>query len=181
MSARATRREALAGGAALAAGVLLPASVAGAKDDKQLSADLLAKALQVELTSVVAYEAIANSGRAGEHATLIFRQLLDQERQHVESLTEAVEQLGAKPPQAPRRAEIRGLGRVRSQASAVRFAIALEQGQLGAYSDAILELTDANAIRIVATIVGAEGGHLVLLRELAGRPPLASAFESGTP
>jgi rubrerythrin len=92
----------------------------------------------------------------------------------------AVEQLDGKPPQAPRRVDIRGLGGVHSRDSAVRFAIALEQRSLGAFSDAILELTDANAIRTVATIVGAEGGHLVLLRELAGRPPLASAFEGGS-
>lgn len=181
MSARSTRRQAIAGGAVAAAAALAPVRVAAAQDDpKKLSAALLVKALGVELTAVVAYEAIANSGRVTERATLIFRQLLDQERQHVEALTKAVDELDGKPPQAPRRADIRGLDAVRSDDSAVRFAIALEQRSLGAFSDAILELADANAIRTVATIVGAEGGHLVLLRELAGRPALASAFEGGS-
>ena len=183
MSARSTRRQAVAGGAAAAAALVLgPARPvhAAADDTKELSAERLAAALEVELTAVVAYEAIANSGRVGERATLIFRQLLDQERQHVAAITELVEQLEGKLPQAPRRADIRGLARVRSERSAARFAIALEQRSLRAFSDAMFELRDSNAIRVVATIVGAEGGQLVLLRRLAGEAPLASAFEDGS-
>jgi rubrerythrin len=181
MRARSTRRQAIAGGALATAAVLAPSGAAtAAEDPKKLSARLLAAALREELTAVVAYEAIANSGRLGERATLLFRQLLDQERQHVEALTKSVEELDGKPPQAPRRAQIPGLASVRSDDSAARFAEALEQRSLKAFSDAVLELTDANAIRTVATILGAEGGHLVQLRELAGSPPLTTAFEAGS-
>ena len=182
MNHGSTRRQAIAGGALATAAALAPVRLAAAADDpKKLSARLLAAALREELTGVVAYEAIANSGKLGERATLLFRQLLDQERQHAEALTKSVEELDGKPPQAPRRSEIRGLTSVNDDASAARFAIILEQRSLDAFSDAALELTDSNVIRTVATILGAEGGHLVLLRELAGDPRLTTAFESGTP
>jgi rubrerythrin len=182
MSARSTRRQAIAGGALATAAALVPAGVAEAKpDQRQISAQLLANALGVELAAVVAYEAIANSGRVSQRATAIFRQLLDQERAHVEALTKAVEDLDGTPPQSPRRADIPGLAGVQSDKSAVRFAIALEDRTLRAFSAAILELADANAIRIVSTIVGAEGGHLVLLRLLGGERALDGAFETGTP
>ena len=181
MSARTTRRQALGGAALATAATLAPVRIASAQEDRRkLAAQLLADALRVELTAVVAYEAIANSGRLGERATLLFRQLLDQERQHVEALTKPVEELDGTVPQAPRRADIRGLARVRSDASAVRFATALEERSLRAFSRAMGELRDTNAIRTVATITGAEGGHLVLLRDLAGEPLLASAFEDGS-
>lgn len=119
---KATRREALVLAAATAAPVLAGAAPAlGAGDDaaKKRSEDELATALQLEQTAVVAYEAIANSGRLSGRATTIFRALQADDRQHADQLITALDALGVKPPipaarEHPRadRGEGRQLGRI---------------------------------------------------------------------
>jgi rubrerythrin len=180
----ATRRQALvaAGGAALLAGApLTPAAWAADEDDREQAEAAMAAALRLEQTALVAYEAIANSGRLSGRVTALFRELLDDDRQHAQQLADALESFGVKPPIPPRRATIQGLASVRDDAGAASFAIALEEQAIGAYSEAVRHLADANVLRTVAGAMGADGQHLVVLRQLAGRAPVPGAFERGTP
>jgi rubrerythrin len=180
---RWTRRQLIAGAAAaspvLAAAA--PALAAAATDDDQqqrLEAALTA-ALELEQTAVVAYEAFANSGRLTGRASALLRALLEDDRQHAERLVIALEAADVKPPIPPRRGKVPGLGAVRDDRAAARFAIALEERTIGAYSAAVRELADPNLLRIVAGAMGADGQHLVVLRQLAGRTPVPRAFERG--
>jgi hypothetical protein len=182
VSARVTRRQAIA-----AAGVpVVLASVPGAalaatSDEQQKRARAaLSSALQLEQIAVVAYEAIANGGRLSARATALFRQLLDDDRQHAAQLLSALESLGEKPPIPPRRAKIPGLDRVRGDGAAAAFGIALEERTVGAYSSAVRYLADANELRTVVGAMGTDGQHLVVLRQLARLDPVPRAFERGT-
>jgi hypothetical protein len=158
-------------------------AVAGApltKDAKKKRGQAaLVAALDIEQTAVVAYEAIANSGKLSVRATTLLRTLQDHDNQHAQQLVAALDTKGVKPPIPPRRAAIRGLGGIGDDASAARFAIELELRAVGAYNEVVRFVGDPNLLRTVAGAMGADGQHLVVLRQLLRRDPVPSAFERG--
>jgi hypothetical protein len=176
-----TRREAIAAAAAAvgAPALIYPAAGLAASDKEKRAQAALVAALRVEQTAVVAYEAIANSGRLSGRVTTVMRGFLDDDRQHADQLVTALDSMGVKPPIPPRRATIRGLARVRSDVGAADFAIDLELRAVGAYLEAVRNLADPNLLRTVAGAMGTDGQHLVVLRQLARRNPVPSAFERG--
>jgi len=158
--------------------VAAPRALAVGDEEKRAGA-ALASALMFEQTAVVAYEAIANSGRLSGRVTTLMRALLDDDRQHAEQLVVALEDMGEKPPIPPRRATIPGLGRVRDDVDAADFAIGLELRAIGAYLEAVANFSDANVLRTIIGAMGTDGQHLVVLRQAARRPPVPGAFERG--
>ena len=180
---RSTRRGALTAFAAAVGGSAVvraaPAVAATDDDEEKLAEAALAAALRLEQTAVVAYEAIANSGRLSGRMTALMRALLDDDRQHADLLESALETMGVQPPIPPRRATIPGLGRVRDDMDAAAFAIDLELRAVGAYSQAVRHLSDPNLLRTIAGAMGTDGQHLVVLRQLAHRDPVPRAFERG--
>jgi rubrerythrin len=156
------------------------ASAAPTDDEKRTRAQAgLTAALKVEQTCVVAYEAIANSGKLSARGTALMRSLLDDDRQHAAQLVTALEAEGVNPPIPRRRATIRGLEAVHDDDSAARFAISLEELAVGAYLESIRNLSDANVLRTAAGAMGTNGQHLVVLRQVAGEVPVPGAFERG--
>jgi rubrerythrin len=176
---RATRRQALAGGVVFLAGARGAVAAPTADDKRKLAQAALTAALKVEQTCVVAYEAIANSGKLSVRGTALMRSLLADDREHASQLVTALEAQGVNPPIPPRRATIRGLTSVRGDDSAARFAIGLEERAVGAYLESIRNLSDANVLRTVAGAMGTDGQHLVVLRQAAGEAPVPTAFERG--
>ena len=175
-----TRRQAIQVAAlTLAAGAASPALAATDDDKKKHAEAALAAALRLEQTAVVAYEAIANSGRLSGRLTTLVRAFLDHDRQHAEQLVTALDAMGVKPPIPPRRATIPGLARVRTDVAAADFAIELELRTVGAYTEAVRNLSDPNLLRVVAGAMGTDGQHLVVLRGVARRNPAPHAFERG--
>jgi len=175
---RATRRQTLAGAALLVAPGAAAAALTEDEKKKRGQAALVA-ALKFEQTAVVAYEAIANSGKVSVRVTTLLRMLQDHDNQHAEQLATALDSQGIKPPIPPRRAAIPGLGRVHDGMSAAPFAIDLELHAIGAYNEVVRYLADPNLLRTVAGAMGTDGQHLVALRELARREPVPGAFERG--
>lgn len=175
---RSTRRQAIQAATLTLAAAASPALAATDDEEKRAQA-ALAAALRLEQTAVVAYEAIANSGRLSGRVTTLMRELLDDDGQHAEQLVTALESMGVKPPIPPRRATIPGLARVRSDVGAAAFAIDLELRAVGAYSEAVRNLSDPNLLRTIAGAMGTDGQHLVVLRQLARRNPVPHAFERG--
>jgi len=172
---RVTRRTALAGAAASLA---LP-RVALAEDKKAMNAAALTRSLQVVQAAVVSYEAIANGDLLGRPVETTFRSVLDQERQHATALGDALDQMGRKQPIPPRRGDIPGLTSLRTQEQALAFAIDLERRAISTYYNAMRTLKDANALKTLASIMGCDGQHVTVLRQLAGRPAVPHAFETG--
>jgi rubrerythrin len=172
---RLTRRQALAGAAASAA---FPA-VALAEDKKAANRAAVSSSLAVVQTAVVAYEAIANGPLLRREVETTFRSFLAQENEHAKALSDALEQMGGQPPVPPRRDQIPGLQSLRSQRQAIEFAIVLERRSISTYYRAARELKDANALKTLASIMNCDGQHAAVLRQLAGRPPVPHAFETG--
>ncbi|MEA2429652.1 MAG: hypothetical protein QOI19_125 [Thermoleophilaceae bacterium] len=179
---RATRRQALAG-AALAGTMLVraPGALGAAADDerKKRAQAALVAALKSEQTAVVAYEAIANSGKLSVRATALMRLLQEHDGEHAAQLVAALDSQGVTPPIPPRRATIPGLARVRDDTGAADFAIDLELRAVGAYNEVVRNLADPNLLRTIAGAMGTDGQHLVVLRQLARRVPVPGAFERG--
>jgi ferritin-like protein len=169
--------------AALAPAVLAvgPAAFGAPGDDakKKRAQAALVAALNVEQTAVVAYEAIANSGKLSVRATALMRLLQQHDGEHAAQLVAALDSQGVTPPIPPRRARIPGLARVRNDTGAATFAIDLELRAIGAYNEVVRNLADPNLLRTVAGAMGADGQHLVVLRQLARRAPVPGAFERG--
>ena len=171
---RTTRRQALAGAAAAGIAAALPAPARADADEDRAAAALVA-ALAVKQATEVAYEAIANAGVL----TNPLRRFLDFEREHIAQLEFAIDALGAEPPAAPSRAEIGGLELATDARSAAEFALGLELRAIIAYQNAIQHGVDPNINRTCAGAMGADAQQLVVLREIAGRPPVPGPFERG--
>jgi rubrerythrin len=172
---RLTRRQALVTGAATAA---FPA-VALADDKKAMTAAALSSSLAAVQTAVVSYEAIANAGILERSVQSTLRSFLDQENAHATALGDALTQMGKPQPVPPRRNQIPGLGSLKTQREALAFAIGLERRAISTYYRSITNVKDANALKTLATIMGCDGQHVTVLRQLAHRPAVPNAFETG--
>jgi rubrerythrin len=130
-------------------------------------------------TAVVAYEAIANAGILEPSVQSTLRSFLEQENAHATALGDALDQMGEAQPVPPRRNQIPGLGSLRTQPQALAFAIALERRAISTYYRSMTSLKDANALKTLASIMGCDGQHVTVLRQLAHRPAVPNAFETG--
>jgi rubrerythrin len=181
----ATRRDALrcglvAGSTVVAASStpllgLRNALAKGVEDD----AAILERALKLEQTAVVAYDAALESGLLRQPLAELARRFRGQEREHANALTAALEDLDRKAPRPPTPEQV-GLGRLEGQDDVLRFLIELENMTVVAYIDVQRRLEDEALLRTVAQIMANEGQHLVVLREALGNDPVPDAFEAGT-
>ena len=181
----ATRRDAMRRGIAVGGTLLAATSIplllgvrnafAQADDD----ASILEEAIGLEQTAVVAYDTAAGSGLLDEATTRVVQVFRDQEREHADGLTTALEALGGSAPEPPTADSIEGLGGLRGQEDVVNFAIELETMAVAAYYDAHQKLRDPMLLQTGASIMANEGQHLVVLRQAVGRNPVPNAFETG--
>lgn len=181
----ATRRDALRRGIAMGGAVLAATSIplllgvrnafAQSEDD----ATVLAAAIGLEQTAVVAYDTAARSGLLDRATTGVAELFRDQEQEHADGLTTALEALGGSAPEPPTADSIEGLGGLRSQEEVANFAIELETMAVAAYYDAHQKLQDAKLLQTGASIMANEGQHLVVLRQAVGKDPVPNAFETG--
>ena len=172
---RLTRRQALAGAAVTAA---FP-EVAFAEDKKAMNIAALSNSLRAVQTAVVSYEAIANGSLLRRSAETTFHTFLGHEREHAQALGEALGQMGAREPAPPLRAQIPGLGSLRSQQQAIEFAIGLERRALSTYYRAAGDLKDANTLKTLMSVMGCDGQHVTVLRQMVGQDAVPRAFETG--
>ncbi len=173
------------GGAVVAASsipVLLAVRDAFAAGDDDTT--LLAKAIRLEHVSVLAYDTILARGLLSGRVEALARTLRGHERQHADTLTTALTDLGGTPPPAPAGvgdvdAVVKGLGDIRTEAGVLAFAIELETAAVAAYYDVQAKFIQAKLVQRGAAIMAAEGQHLVVLRQAARRPPVPAALETG--
>jgi rubrerythrin len=182
-----TRRDALrrgAIGAAAALGVgaassaLGVAGAAGSEDDPAV----LETAIAAEQVAVLAYSTAAGSGLLEKPVAEMARLFAEQERRHLEALTEPFTDLGGTVPEPPSVADVSGLGALRSQTDFLELAIGLENAAVAAYGQAQRKLETPALLRIATEICSNEGQHLVVLRQALGAGPAAAvpvAFEAG--
>lgn len=171
---RLTRRGALAGAAgALALG---PRAVhAQAPGD---AAPLLTM-MRAELATIVGFDTAVGTGLMRTRDELVVLRLRDQEQEQADTVRAALDDLGVTVPPAPRPETVGGLGEIADGPQALRAVIDLERASVAAYLDALPRLADRKLVRTAATIMAAEGRHLVVLRGLLGAERVPSAFETG--
>jgi len=180
----AMRRGLIAGGAVLAAGtvpMLLRVSNAFAQSDGDVG--IIEGAVAIEQEAVAAYDFAFKSGVLSEPITQAARLFRDQEQEHANALTAALEDLGGEAPEPPEPADVQGLTELRSEQDVLAFAIELENAGVMAYIDAMSTLQSPGLLKTGAQIMANEGQHLVVLRLAMGVSPAASvpsAFEAGT-
>jgi len=184
----ATRREAvqrgiISGGAIVAASTI-PILIWVGKAFAQSDGDgaVLESAVGLEQTAVVAYDTAIGSGLLEASVAVVVRLVRDQEQEHADALSRALEDLGGTPPGPPAAADVEGLAAARSQEDILRFAVELENMAVMAYVDAHMKLQSPELLKTGTQIMANEGQHLVLLRQALGATPaqsVPSAFEAG--
>lgn len=161
---------------AAAAGALAAPRVALAADPKAL--DILRDAIVVEQLAAFVYSTGPREFEAfGAH-----------EQEHADALASHVEALGSKRPPAPTSAaeadaaldRLGVSGRLGASGDAfLELALELELLQVAGYVAAAGDLDDVRLIQATASILAAEGAHLVVIREALGRAPLPNPLETG--
>jgi hypothetical protein len=182
---RALLRRGLAlGGAAVAASsvpLLLAVRDAFAAGD-DTDASLLAQAITLERTLVLAYDRVIDDGFLSDEQ--LAPALREHERRHAATWTTALSDLGGKPPPEPAGLAavdklVKGLGDVTNEAQTLAFLVELETAAVAAYYDAQAKFVQARLLQSGASIMGSEGQHLVLLRQAAKLAPVPEALETG--
>ena len=188
--AGATRRE-LVGRGALFGG--LTVAVASAPALRRTTAALaradsdvgvLERALRLEQTAAVVYEAARGSGRLSPPLSSAMRLFRDQEQEHVARLVLELERLGGTPRRQPARVgQVAGLEAALAggRRTILEFALAQEESIIAAYYRAQRDLLDTKLMQATATMMANAGQHLTGLREALGEDPVPNAFETGGP
>jgi rubrerythrin len=180
----AVRRGVITGGAIVAAATIpILMRVGGAFAQTEGDGAILEGAVGLEQTAVVAYERAHESRLLDKPVADVARLFRDQEQEHADWLTRALEDLGGSAPKPPGPEDVAGLGAVSSQEDLLRFAVELENMAVVAYVDAHRKLQSPGLLKAGAQIMANEGQHLVVLRQALGASPaesVPSAFEAGT-
>ena len=181
----ATRRDALRHGIAVG-GIVIGATaiptllrIRNAFAQGGGDAKVLASAIRLEQTAVVAYDTVAKSGLIQGKVRRIAELFRDQEQEHADGLRTALQALGGEAPAPPERQKVRGLSGLRSAADVASFAIELETMAIAAYYEAHAKLKDPKLLATAARIMANEGQHLAVLRPLVNKPAVPDAFETG--
>lgn len=184
------RRDLLRRGLGLGGAVVMASSIplllavrdAFAADDTD--ATRLQKAITLERTTVLAYDQIIGDALLADLEQRLAQMLRRHERQHAATLTKALTDLGGTPPVEPVGVEavdklVKGVADLRTQPQILGFLIELETAAVAAYYDAQAKFGEARLLQSAASIMAAEGQHLVVLRQAAHRPAVPAAIETG--
>lgn len=179
---RLSRRRLLAG-PALALAASPAAFIAACRSDgessqsdletlnRMLEAEHLQEAVYSHATRVLAGERLRLAEHFGER-----------EREHADLLRELIEELGGTPVEARSQRSYRRrlrLQRLEDGDQFIRAAMDLENATVGAYQEALLDLSSAELRRRLMTIVAVEAQQMsVLLGEL-GEAQVPDAFVTG--
>jgi hypothetical protein len=147
-------------------------------DEKASDARVVNVAIGQELTLIEGFEAGLPLLRRPESRAL-YRQLIAQEREHVDGWTKAMRGLGAK---VEAEAEALDFSEAKSESDTLRFAYELTGVELTHFLDDVTHLNTAAPQSFAASIAASEAQHLVALRRLLGADLLKSvpeAFDTG--
>jgi rubrerythrin len=148
----------------------------GPDESDQADVEILNAALDLELMVVAAYK--AGAAHLKGDALQIGKLFLEQEQEHADGLSSAIEDADGTPNRAKSAYDFPAL---RSQADVLRFAVDLENTAIAAYIDALPKLSNSDLRATAASIITNEAEHLSVLLDALGRDPTPSAFVTGRP
>jgi rubrerythrin len=143
---------------------------------ERADAEILNGLIDVENTVIAAYTAGAPLLKGD--LVRVGRQILTQEKEHADALSQAVLDLGGRPSKP--KADYTGqFPRLREQEQVLRLTDQMENTVIAAYLDALPKLSNGELRAQAASIVTSEAEHLAVLHGAMGRPQAPSAFVAG--
>ena len=173
--------------AAATAAVAVPQAALAARKPKD-EVGILRAALELEQLGVYVYDAGIKSALLDESQIATVQGLRDHEQQHADAVAASLEALGGarpRPPQSPAEADalLERLGatgrlaRISTRDAFFALAHEIEMLQVQGYAAAAGDLDDVRLIQTTASILAAEGAHLVVIRSQLGRERVPEPFE----
>jgi rubrerythrin len=126
---------------------------------EKIEADLYKRALEVDTLAA--------------DARKLIEEISKHEAEHVQSLNQALTQLGGKADPAPQTR----FPPLDGQDQVMRIAIELEDTGVAAYNGAATQVQSADLLQAVASIAQVEARHAGALRELQGEAPTLAPFD----
>lgn len=186
-SAALSRREALragavAGGALVVGGLALPGA-ASAQASQDL-VDFIEGLVELEQAAAFAYARAAEAKGVDRQAVEVFERFGSQEQAHANAMISAFETVSGgeeapEPPDDPEDSELLdGIESLRGSDEWLDFLLEVEQAQIDAYLERIVDVPSTDLVRTIAEIVSCQAQHQVLLRQLAGEQPAQAVPEA---
>jgi len=166
----------------LAAGVTYGAFAAGPILRKAFAQDggsegdieILNFALTLEYLETAFYEAAVKEADLSGEVAALAKTFGEQEAEHVDGLTQAIEDLGGKPVEAP---EVDFGKAFASEDSFLKTGITFEDLGVSAYNGAGPMISSKDLLATAGAIVQIEGRHAAAVRNAAGEPAAPNAFD----
>jgi len=146
--------------------------------EKEADAEILNVALSQELTLVEAFDLGMPLLRRAETRAL-FRQLIAQEREHIDGWTKAMRGLGGEAESEPEEIDLAG---VKTEGDYLLFAYDLIGLQLTHFLDDVTHLQTRAPQSFAAATAASQAQHLVVIRRLLGADlaeSIPEAFDTG--
>jgi ferric-dicitrate binding protein FerR (iron transport regulator) len=166
-----TRRQAFAAGALIA---VRPATALAASNDRGPLSGLVA----YQQEALFGYQVVLRQGPFTARDRATFERFRNDAEQASAALRKALRDLGGKPSPPPDPSTAPPPSDP-SRRGYLADLITAEELAAGAYYAALQNLEDERHLRGCAAFMAQAGRHLVVLRQLAGRPLLPRAFETG--
>jgi len=168
-------RGALAAGAIYGAAAMTPFVRKVFAQGSMGDVDILNFALTLEYLEATFYQEAAKqvSGLSGEISGYV-KTFGDQEQEHVDGLTAAIEDLGGTPAKAPK---VDFGDAFSSQDAFLKLAITFEDTGVSAYNGAGPLLESKELLATAGAIVQVEARHAAAIRFAAGEDPTPEAFD----
>lgn len=178
--------------AATAAALAAPRAAAAQRRSSKDEVGVLRGALELEQVAGFVYGAGVAAGLLDRELAAALQNLRGQESEHEAALAASLEALGSAAPAPPASAEqadaalerlrVEGrLGAISTRAAFLALAEELELAEIATYGAAVADLDDVRLIQTCASILGAEGAHLVVIRQALGRAEVPRPLEPGRP
>jgi len=162
-------RAALAAGSVYGLQTVGPFVNEALAQDKAGDIEILNFALTLEFLETAFYRSA--EGLSGEAAALA-RRFGDEEAEHIDALSKAIEGLGGTPAKKPTASFPMG-----DQAAFLKLAQTLEDTGVSAYNGAAPKIQSKEVLAAAGTIVQVEARHAATIRMLNGEDPAPVAFD----
>ncbi|HYH61953.1 MAG TPA: ferritin-like domain-containing protein [Solirubrobacterales bacterium] len=136
--------------------------------------EILNFALTLEYLETAFYEAAVKEADLSSEVAALAKQFGEQEAEHVDGLTKAIEDLGGKPVEAP---AVDFGDAFASEDSFLQTGITFEDLGVSAYNGAGPMISSKELLATAGAIVQIEGRHAAAVRNAAGEPAAPDAFD----
>ena len=141
--------------------------------DAARDASVLNTALALEHEGINAYTLGAQSNLLEKPVLAVAIKFQDDHKAHRDRLIAAIRRLGGTPVEEKslgEYAQALEVGKLKSQADVLDFAMGLERGAVNAYLGIIPSFADREFAKLAGQLAADESGHFIVLTQALGRP-----------